>query len=106
MTCADAGIDDSFAFAVTIPLADVRRAYFEFERRGDAIVDLIMLIREVLTVRVQINETGRYEEAVGVERGFTGKRRGGDGGNPVALDAYVPNGVEVGFPGRSPGRHE
>ena len=78
---ADAEVDEGFIFAGGVPGVDVAGADFQFERSGDAIVGLKLIVARRLAVFVEIDEAGSDDQTFGVERGFAFQRLGGERAN-------------------------
>lgn len=96
MTRTHAGVDDAFAFALCVPFVHVGRTHFEFERGGNTVVHLIVLVFQILAMLMEINEARRHNEPVSVENCFSGKRRGRDGGDSSTLNSDVSNCIQAG----------
>ena len=94
---ADAVVDQGFIFARGVPGVYIVSADFEFERSGDAIVGLKLVIARCLAVFVKIDEAGGDDQAFGVERSFGFQRSGGQRADFAGGDAHVSYFVEAGF---------
>ena len=73
---------------------DRQRPAFEFERGRDAVKRLHARRRQVLPVRMQVDEPRRHHEPARVEHGAPLERRPRDRGDAAVPNAHRPNAVE------------
>ena len=73
---------------------NIRRADFQFQRRGHTVERLHPLARQVLTMLVQINKSGRNNEACGVNHATTAHCLGSYPHNLPVADADISHGIQ------------
>ena len=92
---ARAEVDRRLPRALRVPRIDIRRADFEFERRGNAVGGLSHVVGGRLAVLVEVDEAGSDHEAARVDRRAALERRRADHADDASGDTDVPNGVRV-----------
>jgi len=78
-------------------LSDIGRADFQFERGGYAVKRFHSLALHLLTVLMQVNESGSDDQASGMDDTASAERVGRDADNLAVEDANVAHGIEAGF---------
>ena len=78
-------------------LSDIGRADFQFERGGHAVERFHPLALHLLTVLMQVNESGRNDQVSGMDDPASGELAGRNTDNLAVEDANVAHGIEAGF---------
>ena len=95
MSDADAVVDESSRFSLSVPSLDIRGAHFELERGGHTITRLKPVGLRRLTVRVKIDEAGSDDESRGVDGRATRQGIGRDRDDFPAADADISDLIQA-----------
>ena len=94
MPDAGAVIDQRLSLPRSVPAIDRIGAEFQLQSRRDPVLCLIARGLEIAGVRVEIDEPRRGDQPARVDRPLALQLRGGDGGDPIAVDRDVADRVE------------
>jgi len=97
VTSGGAVIDQRAAVLVLQESRHIRRTNLHFQRRGNAIEGLQAAARGILPVLVQVDETRRDDETLGIQHAFAGQGLRRDAHDPALSEAYVADGIDARF---------
>src|SRR6185503_6636528 len=89
-------VDQRLALTRAVPRGDGRDADLHLERGGDAVAGLEAVVLGGLAVRVEVDEAGSDDQALGVDGLAAAQRAGGHGSDLSGADADVADSVEIG----------
>ena len=93
----DAVVDQGLTLPVGVPPVDVDGPPLGIQHRGDAIHGSILVVQAVLTVRVELDETWRDDQAARIDGLDTAQRAIADGLDFVTDDSNVGDSIEAAF---------
>src|SRR4029079_4514001 len=92
-----AEIDERFSFTLGIPFAYRPHPNFQLECSGDAIHSLVAISLRALRVLVQVDESGRDNQAASINFYLASESVRRDRCDFLAVDSYLANCVEAGL---------
>jgi hypothetical protein len=90
-----AEVDERFPFASLIPGRDRGNTNFELQRGRDPVVRLEMVVFIVLTVRMEVDESGRNHHAADIHHVASFERRRRDSLNAFPTNSDIANRVKA-----------